>query len=101
MATQAKHTPEPWTIEDGVQTGDAAMRGGRECNEIWAEEKLIATVHYCGGDFDDDTEPGANTRLISASPDLLAALKRMYDENGAPSADAINQSLRAIDKATA
>ncbi len=76
METLTAHTPSPWTVTERI---------GNPCFGIRAIEFLIcagtgnafANVSL-GGRGATDTTPAAveaNARLISASPDLLAALQ--------------------------
>lgn len=74
----AKHTPGPWHVE-------WAMAQGGEAHHVcdsrdMAELSVVSTVH-----FHDDTEgeTKANTLLISAAPELLAALIALKTANGA------------------
>ena len=68
----AKHTPGPWTIRyrtnvfgirrDVGHVGSVAVCGGHDSNQV-----------DCG------PESEANARLIAAAPDLLEALRDMWE----------------------
>ena len=65
---KTKHTPGPWTVENGKRARGymtAVMRDGF----------AIADVPCLRGDPYDDDEADANAHLIAAAPDLLAALQ--------------------------
>lgn len=102
-----KHTPGPWfACGDGscgtlVRAGD--IRTGRKVASTWVNTSPMSIP-----------ENEANARLIAASPDLLAALKRMVsqcerylNERPVSESDMLNpdyvspmeQSLAAIAKA--
>lgn len=66
------HTPEPWTV----------ARDSYGVERIWGPEgESIACAESDG--FISDEERIANRNLIVASPELLAALKRLLDEQSA------------------
>lgn len=60
------HTPGPWTIGQSL-TND----GGKP---IMAEERIAVVDDY------QTPEGEANARLIESAPDLLAELRRMFDD---------------------
>jgi len=62
--SEAKHTPGPWHIMPRGQVG---------CDSF-----PICEV-YDADPRNDNPEQEANARLIAASPDLLAACKRLID----------------------
>ena len=64
--SEAKHTPGPWRIgESQIVRADYSKGPREEC-----------TIAVCGGDsFDTRLRCDANTRLISAAPEMLKALK--------------------------
>jgi hypothetical protein len=73
-----KHTPGPWTVERGHDG-----RIGRD-GRIRDVQVTIALVTR-GVDLDPDDDLGgptfeANARLIAAAPELLAALKTLFDD---------------------
>ena len=88
MKDQPKHTPGPWNVtrtNTGVRSADAFL-----CR-IWMLR---------------NGQGVANARLIAAAPDLLEALKRIYDlpcdcpcEVGDDTVSAYDQALAAIAKA--
>lgn len=60
-----KHTPGPWVIRhDHITTEDIKHRG--------FSDKI------CTPEWGDELENEANTNLISAAPELLEALKKLY-----------------------
>ncbi len=64
---EAKHTPGPWIVtRDGPE-----FLIGPDCNA-----PRVAIVHGLYGDTDDST-PAHNSRLISAAPELLEALRSL------------------------
>lgn len=63
----SKHTPEPWSIEEG--TGDFD-----HTHDILAGGEIVCQVVYTTDDRAD-----ANARLIAAGTDLLEALKLLYN----------------------
>ena len=74
----SKHTAGPWLIDPEMQhhlqPGDI---------RITTVDWEIAVVTGDAGDADGNDESEANARLVSAAPDLLAALKRLVKEIGA------------------
>ena len=83
MTTEpVKHTPGPWHRRHGYIV---EINGG-----------VLANVPFTTGDDEDK----ANARLIAAAPDLLEALKEVYEslscEYGYDATDSIKQ---VIDKA--
>jgi hypothetical protein len=93
--SEIKHTPGPWRM---TATGlsryiDAPIRPG-----------VLQEVAWCGA----TEEPGqmeANARLISAAPELLAALRFFVEHPGVwqlctPDSKAMELSRAAIAKAT-
>jgi len=64
--TTAKHTPGPWTHRQAYSSGEPVeqvIRCGTEC---------LASVHDLGCDRRDEFE--ANTRIMTAAPDMLFSL---------------------------
>lgn len=91
MSKKTKHTPGPWTMKQvEIDLGE-----GHTCNGVEAIQPDICEMLSAR----PIGEVTANARLIVAAPELLEALERMYEENGAPSPEAINQALAAIRKA--
>ena len=97
-----KHTPGPWSI--------ARTRSGEEYGSIHGSDgMLVATLGYRVAVGSD--EDMSNSRLISAAPDLLEALRESVkwlqsaqadepaDYHNEPLDDAIEQALAAIAKA--
>lgn len=74
--TNATHTPGPWKVDTG-NDGDGIRVYQQRCRpELHGAQPLIAALDP-GRDWIavPDTELGYNALLISAAPDLLAALK--------------------------
>lgn len=67
MSKMSKHTPGPWKF---VPSDDTP--GHREPAVVYIKNKRF---EFSGGIAFDAHETEANARLISASPDLLAACK--------------------------
>jgi hypothetical protein len=65
------HTPGPWTVGDVQWIMNQKSGMGYSYRPITAGSWELATVW----EDDSDQEMAANVRLISAAPDLLAALK--------------------------
>ena len=86
MTTQ--HTPGPWEVHSRQPTFIRA-NGGR---------KHIASTASLG----DDEESRANSWLIAAAPELLAALTQFLDQEGNPPENTgeWREVLRVIAKAT-
>ena len=66
----AKHTPGPWTTTPSGEASFIPLRA-HHC------EKLGFCIGFVNYDINDGqgSIPEANARLISAAPDMLAALK--------------------------
>lgn len=66
---ETKHTPGPWYVQDDH---------GRRYIETEGNDDTIAEIHRrrSKGSVYSCAEAGANASLISAAPDLLAALER-------------------------
>ena len=85
------HTPGPWAriIADGYTVRHP---------QIYSDTGPIANATWLGDGRVD--ELNANARLISAAPDLLAALEALLDyENGIQKAKAEQMARAAIAKA--
>ena len=85
------HTPGPWgrIIADGYTVRHP---------QIYSDTGPIANATWLGDGRVD--ELNANARLISAAPDLLAALEALLDyENGIQKAKAEQMAYAAIKKA--
>lgn len=91
MQNQNQPTPGPWAISPG-DSGDASVGIGPTPPEVWAPAPNGDPVTICtirepayrvepepGDEFDEGLrlsgDAAANTRLIAAAPDLLAACK--------------------------
>ena len=93
-----KHTPGPW--KRGI-VSDSCSTGG-DIAYIWPESNGHTIARVQGGNIT------ANSLLISAAPDLLAALQRLVDscrdkETGAllrPGSLPVGLAIEAITKAT-
>jgi hypothetical protein len=84
-----KHTPGPWVVLQNPM--------GNDC--ITAEDCRICDMPGWDDDYAD--EEAANTRLIAAAPELLAALNALLDDVGrANSMLGAVQARAAIAKAT-
>lgn len=68
-----KHTPGPWHRTHTAEAGAICKIVGA------APAGNIATVHSVPDDWGGHEE---NARLIAAAPDLLAALRDLYDMTG-------------------
>jgi len=86
-----KHTPGPWTKH---------LVG---CHfEVWDKDAVVVAsipIYYAS-----QNESGANVRLITAAPELLAALQKMIDvaqnhRSAEQEDDALESALIAINKA--
>lgn len=64
----SRHTPGPWTSEETEKHGYHISGNGQAIARVWAGTN---TAH----------EVDANTALIAASPDLLAACKMVLNGN--------------------
>lgn len=77
--SKSKHTPGPWSDEDGNAITAAGGRIGIACIERFPTEDF-----WCGIErFPAEDECKANVRLMAAAPELLAALQAMvgYQES--------------------
>lgn len=63
------HTPGQWAVR--------SLPAGAHAQQVWTHqgEIRVAMVAECGG-FDQH----ANARLIAAAPDLLAALRSLWEQ---------------------
>jgi len=82
----SKHTPGPWS-EDPEGELAVSVEG--------ADGSVVCDVH--GASNDPLCE--ANCSLISAAPDMLAALKRIIADDDRSDYDAIGEAMRAVAKA--
>jgi hypothetical protein len=91
-----KHTPGPWKIGKPLISNVKHNRG-IYCNHGTPDEWMIVEVQGCG----QDSECGANARLIAAAPDMLEALKtaqvRIFMLEG--ESDEYNKITRVLDRA--
>lgn len=103
--SNSKHTPGPWRL---IAAGFSQIKDTSHwCCEIYGALERAAIVHHCSPSYGIGAEETqANARLIAASPELLAALKRIanatMDADGStlrPSRDVVEQAIRAIAKA--
>ena len=85
-----KHTPGPWNIPN-----DHPLKHG--CIKAVASEDLICRVEC---DLNHKGEQLANMRLISAAPDLLAAVHQAVDLCDLREGGTMALALAAIAKAT-
>lgn len=95
MTEKATHTPGNWSTSKGSLTG-----------AVWSGNELIASVYpnapedWDGrSEFHRVDEMRANARLIAAAPDLLEALKALFEDykNLADSGDAGNWKLENLE----
>jgi hypothetical protein len=113
---RAAHTPGPWKVSD-----DFNSNGDGACASVIADSsEHDYFIAHVWSDFEveegecviDGIPPQgtglANARLMSASPDLLAALKQLVEaerqfaaETGLQSDDPINDALQVADVAIA
>lgn len=79
----SKHTPGPWKLhridsdtvfvtEDRIARGESIPGYNR---------KLVEMPHWSDDNYD---EKMANTRLIAAAPELLEALKKVFEDYASP-----------------
>lgn len=93
----AKHTPGPWSIgrgADGCPLVFVPVHVSEGSGHGIAHVNRLPRMGSVRGDMD------ANAALISAAPDMLAALRavvRAYEHGGM--IDSINQALAAIARA--
>lgn len=81
MTPKSQHTSGPWAIGapyGNVRTEITAHEGTKVLASVWTRN------HRLGSDIKrGETEPwpegGANARLIAAAPEMLAALREVYD----------------------
>lgn len=88
---KSNHTPGPWHVGYGTKVCAVYMK---PASKGWLVRDQVAR-------FDRTDEGMANARLIAAAPDLLAALKSMFDSAviiGSPVGD-MNAAEAAIAKA--
>ena len=99
---KTKHTPRPWTMSTNKHSINIS-RFEQEEDTTESEWTGLAKVYFSGG-CPDDPEGLANAKLISASPDLLRALRKLvkickqYDTGHI--LWEIRQAEKAIKKAT-
>ena len=95
------YTPGPWNVDWYIQYSD----GG---SEVWRVPRSIGPIsadhnHWSGPHLDcgENEEGEANARLIAAAPELVEALKELYDASfGAyVSAGEIDRARAALEKA--
>lgn len=77
------HTPGPWTVGSHGWMNEGMLGSpSRWCGRfrrIIGDDGVLARV-YCGDDTDDESDSRhPNILLITAAPELLAALKDAYD----------------------
>ncbi len=72
----SEHTPGPWEVyHNGYEDTWSVEGDGDIVCDLW---RLSESTHRRHPHFDDNCE--ANARLISASPDLLAACEAALEE---------------------
>ena len=87
----AQHTPGPWFIDDDIVVNNGIA--------VRSEDYGVAKVwNYWAGEAATNK---ANARLISAAPDMLAALKLARDALGANAArDAVDNAIARAEGAS-
>lgn len=99
---KTEHTPGPWKA---VEERQVFRAGGKECIvgvDVMAGTEAIARVHNLGGDRLKEMQ--ANARLIAAAPEMLEALRQLFDVltvSGKHSYKAGSETGIAIEKARA
>ena len=92
MQTIAQHTPGPWEAKEYT---NSRITGGYG---VFARDSNIPIVEGAYGE--DIATADANTRLIAAAPDLLAALEAVLDKpDDVTVYEAIERARAAIRKA--
>lgn len=102
----AKHTPGPWAHDtSGHPAPDVRAASGRAIAHTWMV--CSSTPKSASGYQARADEDRANARLISAAPDLLAALQSvvrqiepLLDKQGFAYCGAIQSARKAIAQAT-
>jgi hypothetical protein len=92
----SKHTPGPWSIRHAVDgSGDCGIIATRQDGAL--HHVVVAEV-FASIDHEDERSPEvtANSRLIAAAPELLAALEALL-----PGADAMGWDTSAARAAIA
>lgn len=74
---KAQHTPGPWTTFP--QHFSTVPDGEDPDTYVGANGKAVCTVSTWGADYANDTEAQANARLIAAAPEMLEALRALFD----------------------
>lgn len=100
MASEAKHTEGPWTATKAKFPVDGEFDYGIHC-VVGGEPYVVAEAFGRAGVH---TRPNAeaNARLISAAPDLYAALKEMvewWETEGGRLEDSLSRAKAALEKA--
>lgn len=99
---KTKHTPTPWTMSTNKHSISISRLDTTEnpVDIVWTG---LAKVYFSGG-CPDDPEGLANAKLISASPDLLKALRTLVKKCNQYDTRhilwEIHQAEKAIKKAT-
>lgn len=95
------HTPGPWTVEPRFRYGIGFAGAG--CLPIVGGNAVICAI----GPHDPYMPQEANARLISAAPDMLAALRDLiavcedFNMDGEPEDARVTAARAVIAKATA
>jgi hypothetical protein len=87
IAQNAQHTPGPWSIDDDMER-EFLLATGEEhktCRISDSTEQLVALVGTIDGEEDNAEESLKHAHLITAAPELLAALVAL--SNTADNAD--------------
>lgn len=93
MKDKGKFTPGPWCFWDHYSGEPDAF--------VVGPENFVTVADVRQGASDVPGDPAANARLISAAPDLLAALKALLDHAGIADAapEDVDEEDRALERA--
>ena len=91
--SETKYTPGPWGPLPGRMT--ANRHGNLRSVEIWSLCRGMQVGVAKILPLEDAGERTANTRLIAAAPDMLAALKRVMQLSASAGSDEIFGEVRA------
>lgn len=89
-----KHTPGPWIAGKFALVGDGDLRA--DCGVYHMNGGVAYSVCRCPA-YQDQRQWESDSRLITAAPELLDALRAIYDYHNA---ETMAQARAAIAKAT-